>query len=260
MRLAKRRQSAQLVSITLGTCFHLPTFNTLYMKTFFALLCILISFKSMGQADHTDWPNLKKYAAENQKLQTMAPNGPRVVFMGNSITEFWKVIDSSFFINKPYINRGISGQTTSQMLVRFRPDVIDLQPSVVVILAGINDIAENTGPISLEHIFGNIVSMVELARANKIKVVLSSVLPANQFPWRPHIKPAEKVIQLNAMLEAYCLKNKVVYLDYYSKMVDDNKGLDKKYGDDGVHPTLAGYRMMEPLLEAAIEKALSKKR
>lgn len=221
---------------------------------------MLFLLKSMGQTDQTDWPNLKKYAAENQKLQAMAPNGPRVVFMGNSITEFWKVTDSSFFAGKPYINRGISGQTTSQMLVRFRTDVIDLQPAVVVILAGINDIAENTGPISLEHIYGNIVSMVELARANKIKVVISSVLPANRFPWRPHIKPADKVIQLNAMLEAYCLKNKVVYLDYYSNMADEHKGLDKKYGDDGVHPNLAGYRMMEPLLEAAVEKALRKKR
>lgn len=214
----------------------------------------------MGQTDHTDWPNLKKYAAENKQLQALTNDGNRVVFMGNSITEFWKVMDSSFFADKPYINRGISGQTTSQMLVRFRQDVIDLQPAVVVILAGINDIAENTGPVSLEHIYGNIVSMVQLARANNIKVVLSSVLPANQFPWRPQIKPAEKVIQLNAMLEAYCLKNKVVYLDYYSKMVDENKGLDKRYGDDGVHPTLAGYRMMAPLLEAAIQKALLKKR
>lgn len=230
------------------------------MKTFFALLCIMISMKSMGQTDHTDWPNLKKYAAENKQLQALTNDGNRVVFMGNSITEFWKVMDSSFFADKPYINRGISGQTTSQMLVRFRQDVIDLQPAVVVILAGINDIAENTGPVSLEHIYGNIVSMVQLARANNIKVVLSSVLPANQFPWRPQIKPAEKVIQLNAMLEAYCLKNKVVYLDYYSKMVDENKGLDKRYGDDGVHPTLAGYRMMAPLLEAAIQKALLKKR
>ncbi len=230
------------------------------MKTFITFVCMMISLKSMSQTDQTDWPNLNKYAAENQKLHAMANAGDRVVFMGNSITEFWKVTDSSFFAGKPYINRGISGQTTSQMLVRFRPDVIDLQPAVVVILAGINDIAENTGPISLEHVFGNIVSMVQLARANNIKVVLSSVLPANRFPWRPQIKPADKVIQLNAMLEAYCLKNKVVYLDYYSKMVDEHKGLDKKYGDDGVHPTLAGYRMMEPLLEAAVQKALRKKR
>jgi lysophospholipase L1-like esterase len=207
-----------------------------------------------------DWANLKRYASENQKLKLPAKGENRIVFMGNSITASWKDIDRSFFINKPYINRGISGQTTSQMLVRFRQDVIDLKPSVVVILAGINDIAENTGPISLENIYGNIISMIELANANRIKVVISSILPANNFPWRPQIKPAEKVVKVNSMLEAYCNKNSIVYLDYYSKMVDKKKGLDKKLTSDGVHPTLEGYKIMEPLVEAAILKALQQKK
>jgi lysophospholipase L1-like esterase len=180
----------------------------------------------------------------------------RVVFMGNSITEFWGEIDGGFFEGRPYINRGISGQTTSQMLLRFRRDVVDLKPAVVVILAGINDIAENTGPISLEDVFGNIVSMIQLARANDIRVVLSSVLPANDFPWNPGLKPAEKVIKLNKMLEAYCRENHIIYLDYYSRMVNDKKGLDKELAEDGVHPTLAGYKVMEPLSEKAIAQAL----
>jgi len=200
-----------------------------------------------------DWPNLKKYAQENQDLATINDEG-RVVFMGNSITELWKNIDSSFFQNKPYVNRGIGGQTTSQMLLRFRQDVINLKPEIVVILAGINDIAENTGPISLENIFGNIVSMAELAKVNNIKVVLSSVLPANKFPWRPDLQPAEKVAQLNAMIKKYCQENNNIYIDYYSKMLDNQKGLDIKFTNDGVHPTLAGYKIMEPLLEEAITK------
>lgn len=206
----------------------------------------------------TDWANLKKYAAENKQLAPPAKEENRIVFMGNSITEFWKITDSSFFYNKPYIDRGISGQTTPQMLVRFRPDVIALKPAVVVILAGINDIAENTGPIAIETIFGNIVSMAELAKANNIRVVLSSVLPAYDFPWRPGLKPVEKIIQLNSLISAYCKTNSIVYVDYYSAMVDERKGLDKKYSDDGVHPTLAGYKVMEPLVEAAINLALSK--
>ncbi len=176
--------------------------------------------------------------------------------MGDSITEFWKYTDSSFFTNNSYIDRGISGQTTPQMLVRFRPDVIALRPAVVVILAGINDIAENTGPIALETVFGNIISMAELALYNKIRVVISSVLPANEFPWRKGLAPADKVIRLNAMLQNWCAAKKIVYADYYSKMVDENKGLDKKYGDDGVHPNLAGYKLMELVIQEGIRKAL----
>lgn len=228
------------------------------MNKLFLAFLILIASKAIGQNEQskTDWANLNRYAAENNKLMTPPKNEKRIVFMGNSITEGWLYADSSFFLNKPHINRGISGQTTPQMLVRFRQDVIALKPAAVVILAGINDIAENTGPIPLEAVFGNIVSMAELARANHIKVILSSVLPALDFPWRTGMEPAEKVIRLNAMIKAYCTQQKIIYVDYYTNMVDEQKGLPKKYSDDGVHPTLAGYKVMEPLVEKAIQLAL----
>ena len=206
---------------------------------------------------HNDWPNIRKYQDENSKLPPPAPGENRVIFMGNSITEFWKANDPGYFTS--YVNRGISGQTTPQMLVRFREDVINLKPAVVVILAGINDIAQNTGPIKLEDTFGNIVSMAELARAEHIKVVMSSVLPANHFPWRPAIIPTEKVIALNKMLKDYADANNIVYLDYYSAMVDDQKGLPANLSGDGVHPNLAGYKVMEPLAEKAIAEALKRK-
>jgi lysophospholipase L1-like esterase len=206
----------------------------------------------------SDWQNRERYAAENAALKAPKPGEHRIVFMGNSITEGWKNLDSGFFNGRQYLDRGISGQTTPQMLLRFREDVIELKPAVVVILAGINDIAENTGPISLDHIFGNIVSMAELAKANKIRVVLSSVLPAYDFPWRPGMQPAEKVIKLNAMLQAYAAKNRIVYLDYFTTMVDSRKGLKAELTSDGIHPTLAGYKVMEPLAEKAIAEALKR--
>jgi acetyl esterase/lipase/lysophospholipase L1-like esterase len=206
-----------------------------------------------------DWPNLRRYAEQNDKIPAPAPNEKRVVFLGNSITDGWIRSDSTFFAGKPYYDRGISGQTTPQMLVRFREDVINLKPAVVVILAGINDIAENTGPSKLEDVFGNIVSMTQLAKTEHIKVVISSVLPANRLSWRPSIVPTEKVIQLNRMLKDYADKNGIVYLDYYSAMVDSEKGLPKNLSFDGVHPTLAGYRIMEPLAEKAITEALKRK-
>ena len=209
---------------------------------------------------HKDWPNLAKYDEQNSKVPPLSDGEKRVVFMGNSITEFWRASDSAFFVSHNYIGRGISGQTTPQMLVRFREDVINLHPSVVVILAGINDIAQNTGPEKLEDVFGNIQSMVELAHAAHIKVVISSVLPANHFPWRPSIDPTEKVIQLNKMLKDYADANKIVYLDYYSAMVDDKKGLPKNLSGDGVHPTLEGYKVMEPLVEKAINEAMKRKK
>ena len=220
------------------------------MKKLFTMLLFCLPLIALCQ----DWPNLKKYAADNTNLPPAGSN--RIVFMGNSITEGWPKKDSSFFADNGYIDRGISGQTTPQMLLRFRQDVIDLKPAVVVILAGINDIAENTGPITLEAIFGNIVSMAELAKVNKIKAVLCSVLPANRFVWRPALQPAEKVISLNAMLKAYADKNNLAYVDYFTAMVDDKKGLDPKYTEDGVHPTLVGYKIMEPLVQKGIAAAL----
>jgi lysophospholipase L1-like esterase len=226
------------------------------------LLIILLSFSAITvkAQQNQDWPNLKRYEGENSKVLPPAAGEKRVVFMGNSITEGWRRMDSAFFVSHDYIGRGISGQTTPQMLVRFREDVINLHPEVVVILAGINDIAENTGPNKLENVLGNIQSMVELARAAHIKVVISSVLPANRLSWRPGIDPTEKVIQLNKMLKDYADANKVVYLDYYSAMVDDKKGLPSNLSFDGVHPTLAGYKVMEPLAEKAIDEALKRKK
>lgn len=231
------------------------------MKVPMLLMLLSVSLNTLSQTDQTktEWANLKKYAMENKKLNPPASEEKRVVFMGNSITEMWKSTDSSFFKNKPYINRGISGQVTEQMLLRFQQDVVDLKPEVVVILAGINDIAENNGPITLEEIYKNIVSMAELAKANNIQVVLSSILPANEFVWRQRIKPADKIIELNSMIEFYCKANNIVYCNYYSKMVNDKKGLDRTLSYDGVHATLAGYKVMEPIVEEAISKALQKK-
>lgn len=216
--------------------------------------------KKEEERQKNDWANLEKYSDANTQLASQKSSKPRVVFMGNSITEGWKNTDSAFFADeKNYIDRGISGQTTPQMLLRFRPDVIDLKPAAVVILAGINDIAQNTGPMTLEQTFGNIVSMAELAKANNIKVVVCSVLPAFDFPWRPGLQPAEKVVQLNKMLKDYATKNNIVYCDYFSAMKDERNGLPKSLSGDGVHPNLAGYKIMEPLADKAIAEALKKK-
>ena len=209
---------------------------------------MLFTTLSYGQ----DWANLKRFQQENSELLLPKANEHRVVFMGNSITEGWLSIRPEFFKNKPYVNRGISGQTTPQMLIRFRQDVIHLKPSTVVLLAGINDIAENTGPSTIEMIANNIISMAELAKANQIKVIICSVLPANNFPWRKGIKPAEKVRKLNVILQLYSYKNKLAYVDYYSAMVNDSHGLKKELGEDGIHPNKKGYLIMEPILEKAI--------
>lgn len=206
-----------------------------------------------------DWPQLRRYRGENIKAGLPAANENRVVFMGNSITDAWINVDPDFFNGKPYLDRGISGQTTPQMLVRFRQDVIDLKPKAVAILAGINDIAENTGPSSLQMIENNLMSMAQLAKANNIKVVFCSVLPAAAFPWHPGIDPVESIIQLNKWIKNYCEKNNFVYVDYYDAMVDSQKGLPANLSKDGVHPTLEGYRIMEPLVVKGIEKALKHK-
>ncbi len=203
-----------------------------------------------------DWPNLMKYEKLNKDVKQPKPGEKRVVYLGDSITDFWIDYDSTFFAGRPYYDRGISGQTTGQMLLRFRQDVINLKPKVVVILAGINDIAENNGPSKLEDIFGNIVSMAQLAHANHIKVVLSSLLPASSLSWRPNINPVEKVKKLNEMIKSYAAESGFIYLDYFSAMVDDHRGLKKNLAKDDVHPDLEGYKVMEPLAEKAIDKAL----
>lgn len=203
-----------------------------------------------------DWANLEHFKKQNMELSSPKSGENRVVFMGNSITIGWLNLRPEYFKNKPYVNRGISGQTTPQMLLRFRQDVIDLKPSVVVILAGINDIAQNTGPITLEEIAGNIFSMTELAKENSIQVILCSVLPAFDFPWRPGLDPATKVVKLNKMIESYAKKNQITFVDYFESMADASNGLKKDLGDDGVHPNAKGYKIMEPLLEKAISNTL----
>ncbi len=219
------------------------------------LASMLLSEVTLAQ----DWANLERFKAENAKLVAPVYGETRVVFIGNSITEGWVNLSPEFFEGKPYINRGISGQTTPQMLIRFRPDVINLNPAVVVILAGTNDIAGNTGPSTLETIADNIFSMAELAKTNGIKVVLCSVLPAIDYPWKPGLEPAEKIVALNEMIKTYADKNGIVYLDYFSAMANKQKGLMAEFTSDGVHPNKAGYMMMAPLAEKAIAQALRRK-
>jgi lysophospholipase L1-like esterase len=198
-----------------------------------------------------DWPNLKRYATENEQLLKLENMEDRIVFMGNSITEGWKQANPDFFARENYINRGISGQTTPQMLVRFRQDVVDLNPEYVVILAGINDIAGNTGPSTIQMIADNIFSMSEIATAHDIEVILCSVLPAIDFPWNPGLKPAQKVVALNLLLKEYADKHDLTYVDYFSAMVDDDMGLKADLGYDGVHPNAKGYSIMEVIIEDA---------
>jgi lysophospholipase L1-like esterase len=205
---------------------------------------------------NTDWAALAKYAQANAALAPPAPGENRVVFMGNSITEGWAASFSKLFPGKPYIGRGISGQTTPQMLVRFRQDVIALKPKVVVILGGTNDIAGNTGPSTLEMIEDNLASMTEVAKANGIRVVLVSVLPVFDYPWRRGLEPAPKIVALNAWLKQYAAKVGAVYLDLHSAMKDARDGMKPELASDGVHPTAAGFALMSPLTEQAIAEAL----
>ena len=206
----------------------------------------------------TDWPNLQKFAKANAELSAPTAGEQRVVFMGNSITEAWAPLFAQLFPGKPYIGRGISGQTTPQMLIRFRQDVIALKPAVVVILAGTNDIAGNTGPSTLEMIEDNIASMSELAQANGIQVVLCSVLPVFDYPWKPGLEPAPKIIALNSWIRRYAEQHKAQYADFHTAMADARQGLPKELAADGVHPNIAGYKIMTPIVEEAITEALRK--
>lgn len=206
-----------------------------------------------------DWPDLQRYRDANAKLSPPVKNENRVVFIGNSITDGWARYFPAMFPGKPYIGRGIGGQTTPQMLVRFRQDVVALKPKVVVILAGTNDIAGNTGPSTLEMIEDNIASMAEIARANGIRVVLSSILPVYDYPWKPGLEPAPKIIAVNKWLKDYAAQHGDVYLDYHSAMSDARGGMRPELASDGVHPTEAGYRVMAPLAEKAIREALRRR-
>lgn len=200
-----------------------------------------------------DWQNLAAYRGKNAELHAKRTESSRVVFMGDSITESWGATKSNPFLLRGFINRGISGQTTPQMLLRFRADVIDLKPKIVVILAGTNDIAGNTGPATQEMIAGNIASMAELARAHGIRVMLGSVLPAAAFPWAPHVRPATRIVELNRWIRRYAEENRFSYIDYHGAMADAQMGMRKEYSDDGVHPNAAGYTVMNQITSRALE-------
>ena len=208
-----------------------------------------------------DFGELERYRAANASLAASAAGESRVVFFGDSITDAWDL--TKYFPGKPYVNRGIGGQTTSQMLVRFRQDVIDLRPKVVVILAGTNDIAGNTGAIALADIEANLSSMAELARLHDIRVVMSSVTPVHDYTPRAQEffatrRPAE-ILGLNGWLKKYCADNGFLYLDYFEAMVDKQGLMKRELADDGLHPNVAGYNVMAPLVSTAIEKALATK-
>ncbi|MEO8412909.1 MAG: GDSL-type esterase/lipase family protein [Ginsengibacter sp.] len=226
------------------------------MKCTAGLILLMMMLPAFLQAQ--DWPNLARYKDENAKIGLPIPNEHRVVFMGNSITDGWIQKVPEFFSGRPYIDRGISGQTTPQMLIRFRQDVIALQPKVVVILAGTNDIAGNTGPSTLEMIEDNLASMAELAKAANIEVILSSVMPVYDYPWKPGLQPAEKIITLNKWIKNYALEHDFFYLDYFSSLVDERNGMKAEYSPDGVHPNVAGYKVMGDLADKIIPIALQK--
>ena len=218
-------------------------------------LFALIALTSMALLSAQDWPQLQKYQSDNAKiLDEKTP--VKVVFMGNSITQGWADMRPEFFKDHGFIGRGIGGQTTPQMLLRLRQDVLELKPEAVVILAGINDIAQNTGPITLKETLGNIQSMAELALAHGINPIICSVLPANSFPWRPEIIPTQQVIDLNSQLQRWALEKNLVYVDFYTPMVDEKHGLKSDLGYDPVHPNVAGYQVMEPILLKALNQLL----
>jgi lysophospholipase L1-like esterase len=196
-----------------------------------------------------DWAYVNKYKNENKQILAPAIGENRIVFFGDSIIAGWITIHPEFFIGKTYINRGINGQTTSQMLLRFRPDVIALKPKIAIILAGTNDIAGNTGPTALETILGNLISMCELAKANNIQIILCSILPAYDYPWRRGMEPAEKIVHLNSMIQQYAVANEITFADYHTSMADDRKAMKSIYSEDGVHPNKNGYQIMESILE-----------
>lgn len=219
------------------------------MKIKFLAVIAALLFGSLSMANAQDWANFKRYSNDNENITVK----PKAVLMGDSITDVWYSSRPDFFTGHNFAGRGISGQTTSQMLVRFRRDVIDLHPKYVVILAGTNDIARNTGIISLENILGNIISMCEIARVNGIKPVICSVLPASSYGWRPEVTDsAVQIAQLNRMLSDYAASKRIEYVDFHSAMKNEEGGLPKSLAADGVHPTADGYVMMEKMLLEAL--------
>ena len=218
-------------------------------------LFVCIALTSMTLLSAQDWHQGQKYQSDNAKiLREKTP--VKAVFMGNSITQGWADMRPEFFKDHGFVGRGIGGQTTPQMLLRLRQDVLELKPEAVVILAGINDIAQNTGPITLNETLGNIQSMAELALAHGITPIICSVLPTNSFPWRPEITPTQLVIDLNSQLQRWALEKNLVYVDFYTPMVDEKLGLKSHLGYDPVHPNVAGYQVMEPILLKALNQLL----
>jgi lysophospholipase L1-like esterase len=213
---------------------------------------------AVDEAKLMDWAQLDHFRVENAALAAPAAGERRVVFYGDSITAHWAEGGYGFFPGKPYVGRGISGQTSAQMVVRFHQDVVDLRAAAVVILAGTNDVAENTGPMTPEMTMDNFRSMVEMARANAIKVVICSIPPAGDFPWRHGLEPAGKIRALNARLEAWAKSEGFVWVDYYSALADASGAMKPGVSLDGVHPNAAGYAIMTPLAEAGIAKALGR--
>ncbi|MDW3190854.1 MAG: GDSL-type esterase/lipase family protein [Cytophagales bacterium] len=231
------------------------------MNRLFLTILLVAFFGSMTMGQNFevyDYINFDKYESSNEELR-QSDSKSEVIFMGNSITEGWSAHSPEFMSSNGYINRGISGQTTDQMLLRFRKDVLDHQPKVVVILAGTNDLAQNSGPVPLWHTMNNIKSMAELAMANHVKVILCSVLPAKAFPWRPGVESIPMIQSLNQMISDFAKEKGMVYVDYYSAMQDGNGGLkvpEYTTAQDLVHPNAAGYEVMESLVKPAIDKAL----
>ena len=212
----------------------------------------------MEDSKALDWAYLARYQDDNLKVGLPKKNERRVIFMGDSITEEWSNLYPEYFIGRGYINRGIGGQTTSQMLIRFKPDVVDLKPEIVVVLAGTNDIAENTGPSNAKMITDNIFSMAEIAKAYQMKVVLSSILPVYEYDWAKEIKDLPSTIQaVNEALKQYASDHELIYLDYFSSMVDERQGLNSDYTSDGVHPNESGYILMSSLAEEVLSELLN---
>lgn len=203
-----------------------------------------------------DWAALTKYQKENELLPIPAKKEKRVVFLGSSIFEFWKQKDPEYFSRNNYVDRGISGQISPQLLIRFRQDVINLKPKVVIILAGSNDIAGNTGHVTIDKVMNNIKSMAELAKLHRIKVILCKYLPVYEYPWNKQIKAADSIINLNEKIEAYAQERNFTILDYWTPLADERKGQRAELTVDGVHPNLAGYKIMEEVTDAAVKKAL----
>ncbi len=228
-------------------------------KIIFLGSSLILAFLLMAQssiAQDWDWANLNRYQKDDAKLEKKPQEQRQVVFMGNSITELWGNLSPDFFSEHSFVNRGISGQTTPQMLIRFRQDVIQLHPQLVLILAGTNDLAGNTGPATLKMIENNIASMADLARSHQIKVILCALLPAYDYPWRKGTYPSKKIVKLNKWIKNYCKENGLTFLDYYSDFVNEKGGMKAKFTKDGVHPNLSGYKVMEPLAMKTIHRVL----